>query len=196
MEKVTKPENITVYRKRALTALAACGWVLAGAAFVAVMVAAFIKTRDTENAAAATACLVFGCIFAFIMIVNGALCFNNLRFPVLVYTDEKGFYDYSGFVHCGFVAWSDIELITCGNTVSDLLEAASGDAPGIRLWLKNPKNSFKDRNKLWKIAYIFSESGCVKVRTLCSKVKKKELYGLINARFAYYALNSDGKEGN
>lgn len=188
MEKVTKPENIVVYRRRTLTAIAACVWILAGAGFAAVMIAAFITMRNTETAKEATACLVFGSIFGAIMFVNGAFCFSNLRYPYIAYTDEKGFYDYSGFIHCGFVAWSDIELVTCGNTVSDLLDAAAGDSPGIRLWLKSAKNSFKNRNKLWKIAYIFSESGCVKVRTLCSKIRKKEFYALIIERFTYYSL--------
>lgn len=184
-----KPENLTVYRKRDLTVFAAVLWLAGAAAIEGLILFAYFKSADQlpEEKSAVIICLIGVSIVSAIMIVNSALCFNNLRYPCILATDEKGIYDYSGYIHSGFISWDDIESISGSQKIEAFLDLlADSQPPSVKIELKNPRATFANRNIIWKIAFIFTSFGCVNIRTICSPLSRRETNKLLCERLAYY----------
>ena len=195
MESNSKPENMTVYRKRGMTALGGILSLLLAASLIALVTVAYILTPEETIKDVKTSIIIAFVgvgIASFVLLLFAVLNFNNLRYPIILATDEKGIYDCSGFVHCGFIPWDDISKITGGGrkieTFLDILE--DGSLTDVKIELKNYKRTFASRSKLWRALFLLSGFGCAKVRTLCSPLSKKQTYALLCERLAYYTANN------
>jgi len=171
MERISKPENLTVYRKKGLTVLGGLISLLLAAALITFITVAYLMTPEETVKEVKTSLIIAFTgvgIGAFFLISNTALCLYNLRYPVILATDEKGIYDYSGFIHCGFIGWNDISEITgCGNRAEafiDLFE--NGSLTEVKIELKNRKATFANRSKLWTALFIMSGFGTVRISTM------------------------------
>lgn len=191
MERISKPENLTVYRKKGLTVLGGLLSLLLAAALITFITVAYLMTPEETVKEVKTSVIIAFTgvgIGAFFLISNTALCLYNLRYPVILATDEKGIYDYSGFIHCGFIGWNDIlEITGCGNRAEafiDLFE--NGSLTEVKIELRNRKATFANRSKLWTALFIMSGFGTVRIRTMCSPLSKKITYALLNERLKYY----------
>lgn len=197
MENNKAPENLTVYRKKGLTLFGGIAFLLWAVVIIGLFVFAYIKTGDTdaETKNAMVIALVGVVIFSSVMVINAALCFNNLRYRCILAADEKGLYDYSGFVHSGFIPWEDIQHIHGGGrkieAFADLL--VEGTPNSVKIDLKNYRRTFANRGRLWLFIYVLSGFGCTKIHTFCSPVSKKQTYALLTERYDYYTATDADK---
>lgn len=195
METTAKPENLTVYRKKWLTALGGIIYLIVALAFIGVLIAAYYLTDEATLKELKTEIIISFVgvgICSFILIVYSALCFLNLRYPVILATDEKGLYDYSGFIHGGFISWSDIRQITGSTIIGGLVDVFADNAsPHVKVELKNYRLTFANRNRFWKIIFLLSGFGCLSIRTLCSPLSRRNTLNLLNERLAYYTANTE-----
>ncbi len=166
---------VYITRKRWLTAVAAIVWAAVTAGLIALVYVA------SKKAGAPTVPVIVATVFfGSIGLVNCALCVRNLFFRFAIVIDDSGIYDFTGFVHCGFVPWGDIEGVDAGGLLADFV--LEDGAPTVRLPLKLPKATFAGKNFLWKAAYVLTQSPYVKLRTMGANVKKGELAALIKTR--------------
>lgn len=194
MEENKKPENMTVYRKKGMTVLGGILSLLLAASLIALITVAYILTPEETIKDVKTFIIIAYVgvgIASFVLLLFAVLNFNNLRYPVILATDEKGIYDYSGFVHGGFIPWDDILKITGGGrkieAFLDVLE--DGSLTDVKIELRNYKLTFANRSGLWRALYYMTGFGCVKLRTLCSALSKKNTYALLSERLNYYTQN-------
>lgn len=108
---------MTVYRKKGMTVLGGILSLLLAASLIALITVAYILTPEETIKDVKTFIIIAYVgvgIASFVLLLFAVLNFNNLRYPVILATDEKGIYDYSGFVHGGFIPWDGISTITGG----------------------------------------------------------------------------------
>lgn len=181
MEKQTKPENLFIGRKRLITAIATFAWLGFGVTLaVATPLAMFKYPPDNERTK--TLLIIALSLWGAVCLLYGVLNLRNLFFPYILTADEKGIYNYSGLFHYGFIAWEDVEGFSKDATVLDIMD---GDPPCLRIFVKDFKK-YKGGISLYrKLMLLFG--GCnIKIYTICSQIKRKELYRLLNNMLCYY----------
>lgn len=185
MERQIKPENLFVRRNRLITALGAFIFLAVGITLAVVFPLAITRRPPEEDIfielTVGMSCIIIVCIYL------GVLNARNLFFPFLLTADEKGVYNYSGFFHYGFVPWEDINGFTKDSTMLDLLD---NDAPSIKIFIKDLK-SYKKKTGFCKKWLLFWSGSNIKVYTLCSQIKKKELLKLLDNSLKYYGAPED-----
>lgn len=190
MEKQIKPENLYIRRNRLLTAIGAGICFIIAAALVVAYAVAAVKFPPDDYTLFVCLCVCDGLSgFAFLLIA--ILNFRNLFFPYLLAADEKGIYDYSGYIHAGFIGWEEISGIKgeadgavrgFGFAFVRVLNIMDGEPPKLLINLKDAK-AFKN-TLTRKITYLFRS--CITVPTLCAQCKNSELAALLKERLAYY----------
>lgn len=183
MEKQIKPENLFIRRKRLLTALAAAIFLAFGITLAVVFPLAVIKRPPPDDVRiyliiSITAITVL-CLYM------GVLNARNLFFPYLLTADEKGVYNYSGFFHFGFVKWEDIESFCKDPTWLDVLDS---ETPSIRIYLRDFKE-FKKTLSFYKKWLLYWSGSNIKIYTLTSQIKRKQLLMLLDEMLRYYGAN-------
>lgn len=185
MEKLTKPQNLYIRRNRALTAAAAFAFLAFAVALAALLPLGLIKYPPEKDILIP---LIIGNSFIiFISFCLGALNFRNLFFPFLLTADEKGVYNYSGYFHFGFIDWEDILSFTKDATWLDLLD---DDMPSLKIYLKNFK-AYRSTLSFYKKWQLFWSFGDIKIYTLCSQIKRKQLYVLLDEMLKYYGSSAE-----
>lgn len=190
METTSIPENLKVYRKKWLTALGGVIFLIIAAALAGIFIFAYMQTdeatiRDIKSELIISFVGIDIC--SLILIIYAVLCFNNLRYPLILATDEKGIYDYSGFVHGGFINWNDIRQITGSRLIENILDVFNDNTPPhVKIELKNYKRTFANRSGLWRTLFFLSGYGCVRIRTFCSPLSRRNTLKLLNERLTYY----------
>lgn len=182
MEKSIKPDNLFIARKRGLTAFAAAVFIVLGLFFGIAGPIGLYKVPLEDNYVLILLAIAFALI-ALDLLLAGALNIRNLFFPCLLTADEKGIYSYSGLFHYGFISWNDIEQISKDATWLDILD---NEAPNIRIVIKDFK-AYRRSLSFGKKWILFWSFGTVKIFTLCSQIKKKELCALLEERLNFYS---------
>lgn len=178
---MVKPENLYLRRNAFLTVLAAVIWLALCALFIFLAVM-FDKEKLFDSLTDAILFYVADGFFCAVMLVNAILNLLNLRRKFIIYTDEKGIYHYSGFVHLGFIPWEEIGEITCTNAAWALL---NDGAPRLRIYPKNPDAFWKKLSFIKRFGVASGGAG-IKVRTLGTRVKPQALGNALLERKNYY----------
>lgn len=181
MEKPVKPENLFIGRKRWLTAIAAFICFAFGLTLV-ILTPIAVKLHPPEDGQAKVMLIAGTAVIGALCIFYGILNFRNLFFPYLLTADEKGVYNYSGLFHYGFIGWEDIENFTKDPTILDLLDS---DQPCLKIYLKDFK-AYKTGLSLYRKAMLFFGGCGIKIYTMCSQIKRKELFRLLSDMNSYY----------
>lgn len=176
-----KPENLFIERRRGLTALAAVFFAAVGLFCLIAFPLVITKFPTEDRTVMILLCVVFPIISVYALIIS-ALNIRNLFFPYVLTADEKGVYNYSGFFHYGFLSWEDISSVNREATILDFLD---NEAACIRISLTDPK-AYKRVQPFGRKWLLFWGGGNVKIYTLCSRVKKKQLCGLLDYSHGYY----------
>lgn len=130
-------------------------------------------------------------IWGIVAIVLFALTLRNALNPYILYANADGVYDYSGFIHGGFIAWSDIGCIALGKGgVADIVNTLDGNAPCIRIYFKDA-DDYLTRTKFLRRILIILGGGCIMVRTTFAKAKRREVYAML-VDFAGHYLTGKG----
>lgn len=183
-----KPRNLYLRRSAALTVLAAALCLACGGLFV--FLAVYFNGENLfDDEVDAIIFYVCDGFFCAVMLVCAALYFRNLTRKFVIYTDEKGIYHYSGFVHLGFIPWEEIGGITCVNGVLAFLDNTS---PRLRIIPKNPDAFWKKLHFIKRYALISMSGACIKVRTFGTHVKPAALCTALNYQRDYYTANENG----
>lgn len=186
MEKPTKPENLYIRRNKVLTAIAAVAFLAIAVAAVAAYAVAVYKNpiEDKHNFSLLTAAVaLLGLAFLSLSAFN----FRNLFFPFLLTADEKGIYDYSGFFHFGLIEWKYMGEMWKGSALLTILDLLDSEMPSIIIMLKTDLTEMKKELSFWQKWLLFWRGQTVKIYTLCSQVKKREIIELIKNMLDYYA---------
>lgn len=191
MEKSIKPDNLIIARKRGLTAFAAAVFIVLGLFFGIGGPIGLYRFLPEDNYVLILLAIAFALIALDLLLV-GALNIRNLFFPCLLTADEKGIYNYSGLFHYGFISWSDIEQISKDATWLDILD---NEAPNIRIVIKDFK-AYSRGLSFGKKWILFWNLSTVKIFTLCSQIKKRELCALLEERLNYYNAPEDTQVDN
>lgn len=176
-----KPENLFIERRRGLTALAAVFFAAVGLFCLIAFPLVITKFPTEDRTVMILLCVAFPIISVYALIIS-ALNIRNLFFPYVITADEKGIYNYSGFFHYGFLSWEDISSVNREATILDFLD---NEAACIRISLTDPKE-YKRVQPFGRKWLLFWGGGNVKIYTLCSRVKKKQLCGLLDYSHGYY----------
>lgn len=193
MEATKKPENLSVLRKKGLTVVIATLWLILGIALEGLFAAAYFLNSDGGSGVYILICFIGSTVFSAVMFTYSALYFRNLAYPVILASDEKGLYDYSGFLHCGFIPWEDIAKISGPNNLEAVFNTAlEGYSPAVIIELKDNSEVIKRHGKLWRVAFYLTGFGCIKIRTFFSPLSRKQTDAAICERFLYYADDRNG----
>ena len=176
-----KPENLFIERRRGLTALAAVIFAAVGLFCLIAFPLTITKFPTEDRTVMILLCIAFPIISVYALIIS-ALNIRNLFFRYVLTADEKGIYNYSGFFHYGFLSWEDISSVNKEATILDFLD---NEAACIRISLTDPK-AYKRAQPFGRKWLLFWGGGNVKIYTLCSRVKKKQLCGLLDYSHGYY----------
>lgn len=191
MEKTLKPQDLFIRRKRWLTAIGAGICFAFAAALVTLFTVTALKFTTEEDNLFTFLCLC-AAVFGFSFLLLAALNIRNLFFSCLLTADEKGIYNYSGLFHYGFISWSDVEQISKDATWLDILD---NEAPNIRIVIKDFK-AYRRGLSFGKKWILFWNLSTVKIFTLCSQIKKRELCALLEERLNYYNAPEDTQVDN
>ncbi len=181
MEKQIRPDNLFVARKKGLTALAAVIFAAVGLFSLIAFPLTITKFPTEDRTVMILLCIAFPIISVYALIIS-ALNIRNLFFRYVLTADEKGIYNYSGFFHYGFLSWEDISSVNKEATILDFLD---NEAACIRISLTDPKE-YKRAQPFGRKWLLFWGGGNVKIYTLCSRVRKKQLCGLLDYSYGYY----------
>ena len=181
MEKPTKPQDLFIGRNRLLTAVAMIAFFALGiaSAVVAPLAAAESAAEDGQIKIMLIIALSILCA---ICILYGVLNLRNLFFPYILTADEKGIYNYSGLFHYGFIEWKDIQSFAKNSTILDVLDS---EQPCLRIYVKDFKK-YKSEIPFFKKMILVFGGGNLRIYTLCSQIKKKEFFQLLNNMLSYY----------
>ncbi|MDE6441845.1 MAG: hypothetical protein K2L12_03715 [Clostridia bacterium] len=181
MEKPTKPQDLYIGRNRLLTAIATFVWLASGVTLAVVTPLAMVK-YPPESEQTKTLLIIALSLWGAVCLLYGILNLRNLFFHYILTADEKGIYNYSGLFHYGFISWEDVEGFSKEATVLDVMD---GDPPCLRIFVKDFKKYKSGISLYRKMMLLFG--GCnIKIYTLCSQIKRKELYRLLNNMLSYY----------
>lgn len=181
MQKLEESQNIFIARKRWLTALAAALWAAFSAGLIVLAYFAATNAQIQAESLAVALCVAIS-VFAAIGLIECGLCIRNLFYRIAISIDDEGIFDRTGFVHCGLVRWEDIATVESNGALSEFL--LEDGIPTVRLALKSPKTTFAGRSALWRAAFAFSQSHSIKLRTMCTYIKKAELVAIIRERLS------------
>ena len=183
-----KPQNLYLRRNAALTVLSAVIWLLLCALFVFLGVMFDKENLFDSNADAILFYVCDGFICA-AMLAYAVLNLLNLRRKFVIYTDEKGVYHYSGFIHLGFIPWEEIGEIACVNGLWAFLDNTS---PRLRIIPKDPNAFWKKLNFIKRYALISMGGASIKVRTFGTHVRAEALGAALIYQRDYYTANKNG----
>lgn len=186
MEKLTKPENLFIARKKWLNALAALVFLAFGAVIAIVLPLGLVKRPPDDLSTMILLCIGSAVLAAYSLLL-AALNMRNLFFPYILTSDEKGIYNYSGLLHFGFIKWEDIASIGQDSTIMDVLD---NDSPHLTIFVNDLKE-YKRALTLGKRQLLFWSGGNIKVYTLCSQIKRKQLGELLENSLRYYKQSYD-----
>ncbi len=178
---MVKPENLYLRRNSALTAFAAvlCLAVCGLLVFLAVFINSENIFDDTVDAVIFYAAIAVLCA---IMLVYAVLYFINLTRKFVIYTDEKGIYHYSGFVHLGFIPWEEIGEIKCLSHAQRILTNSSSR---LIILPRGQQNFFGKLSFLQRYALI-AFGASIKVHTLGTRANTEALCAALVQRHDYY----------
>lgn len=190
MEKQVKPENLFVRRNRGITALCAFVFLGIGITLAVVFPLAVIRHPPEENIFV-TLTVGMSLIIAFCLYL-GVLNARNLFFPYLLTADEKGIYNYSGYFHFGFIKWEDIASFGKDPTILDVLD---NETPSIRIYVRDFA-AYKKTLSFIKKWQLFWSGSNIKIYTICSRIKRKQLIALLDDMLKYYGAHEVAQENN
>ena len=181
MEKPTKPQNIYVKRNRFLSVLAGVFWIILTAGIATLSFYIIPTFAELEKLTDQILMYFAGCFFTVVGLIYIVLSFRNAAIEYVIYTDEKGLYHYSGFVHLGFIAWEDIGDIICHGMFWVVVD----NGTRIQIIPKNPNAFWYKLSKLKRFILGLTYYR-ITVKTLFTNVKAQELYPLLKDSIKYY----------
>lgn len=189
MEKLTKPQNIYVKRNRFLSVIAGVLWLILTAGLATLCFYILPVYAELENFTDIILMYFAGCFFTATGIIYVVLSFRNATIEYVIYTDEKGLYHYSGFVHLGFIPWEDIGDILCHG----MFWVLADNGTRIQIIPKNAEIFWRklSRFKRFMLAMTYYR---ITVKTLFTNVKAQHLYPLLKDSVRYYNAERDERE--
>lgn len=187
-----KPTEMYLLRRRKLTVIISLAILAAAAALP--LVEWFVLSDLVVDGF--TQLFAVTLVWSFIVLIFAALNFRNAFYPYIIAADERGIYNYSGLIHGGFIAWSDIERISFGrmHNVADVIDAAYGNLPCITITLNN-KREFRSRQNIFKrLVFAFSD-GDIKIHTFMAKAKRKDVCEAIYEFSRHYLTEKGTQNG-
>jgi len=179
---MTKPENLYIRRNRALPVLAAEVCVAVCALFIVLSII-FDRENLFDGLGDAIWFYVAVGFFGTGLLVIAVLNLMNLKQKFVIYTDEKGIYHYSGFVHLGFIPWEEIGEITCLSGAAAVF--LNDSSARLRIFPKDAQAFWKKLSFLKRFGLGFGGNG-IKVHTFGTRVKPQALGAALLQLRDYY----------
>lgn len=130
-----------------------------------------------------------GSFFTVAGVAYAALNFKNIKYRFVIYTDEKGVYHYSGFVHIGFIPWESIADIVCVSKVLSLWD----NSARLRI-IPNNTHAFwygMPKTKRFKFALAGAR---IQIKTLFTNAKAPEVYACLKESLKYYTAEQNERK--